>query len=181
MQSKLFRLFSRIFSSLMFVLTILFVFFIFPKQKALALTETRYMRSDTQTINGLSAYQLGITSSSSSLSTMVSSQTGNGQQNQTVYWGVRVWQRNNAGTETELTSGTPVAQVSRTSGSGIQSATWTPPSTTLATTDSIDLFAAAAGADIACRWDLTGVSLTQRVPAAQTPGSYSLAMTLTVL
>ena len=50
-----------------------------------------------------------------------------------------------------------------------------------ATTDSIDLFAAAAGADIACRWDLTGVSLTQRVPAAQTPGSYSLAMTLTVL
>lgn len=49
------------------------------------------------------------------------------------------------------------------------------------TTDSIDLFAAAAGADTLCRWDLTGVSLTQRIPAAQTPGSYSLAMTLTVL
>jgi len=48
------------------------------------------------------------------------------------------------------------------------------------TTNSIDLFAAATGADLACRWDLTGVSLTQRVPAAQTPGSYSIDMTLTV-
>lgn len=49
------------------------------------------------------------------------------------------------------------------------------------TTNSIDLMGATSGADIACRWDLTGVSLTQRVPAAQPPGSYSLAMTLTVL
>ena len=49
------------------------------------------------------------------------------------------------------------------------------------TTDSVDLMGASSGADTLCRWDLTGVSLTQRVPAAQTPGSYSLAMTLTVL
>lgn len=137
MQSKIFRQFIQLISHLFLFLLFLLIFFICSKQEVLAVTETRYMRSDTQTINSLSAYQLGTTQTSSSLSTTVSSPTGNGQQDQTVYWGIRVWQRNSAGTETELTSGTPVAQVSRTSGVGIQSATWTAPSTTLATTDSI--------------------------------------------
>jgi len=49
------------------------------------------------------------------------------------------------------------------------------------TLSSVDLFAAASGADTLCRWDLTGVSLSQRIPASQTPGSYSIAMTLTVI
>ncbi len=49
------------------------------------------------------------------------------------------------------------------------------------TTDSIDLMAATTAGDIGCRWDLTGVSLTQRIPAGQQAGSYTLGMTLTAL
>lgn len=48
------------------------------------------------------------------------------------------------------------------------------------TTNSIDLIGASSGADTLCRWDQTGVALTQRVPATQEPGSYTLGMTLTV-
>ncbi|NMA30025.1 MAG: hypothetical protein GX943_03150 [Candidatus Pacebacteria bacterium] len=49
------------------------------------------------------------------------------------------------------------------------------------TTDSVDLMGASSGADTLCRWDQTGISLSQRVPASQEPGSYSIAMTLTVI
>ena len=48
------------------------------------------------------------------------------------------------------------------------------------TMNSIDLVSGAAGASTFCRWDLTGVSLTQKVPAGQAAGSYSLDMTLTI-
>jgi len=55
----------------------------------------------------------------------------------TVYWGIRVWKLHN-GVETEITAGTPVAQVSRSeNGSGIQSNTYTPNQTPLDTTDTI--------------------------------------------
>ena len=48
------------------------------------------------------------------------------------------------------------------------------------TTDSIDLMNAVAGADIDCQWDLTGVSLSQRLPAGQEPSTtYSIGMTIT--
>jgi len=57
---------------------------------------------------------------------------------QTVYWGIRVWKRDAAGAETEITAGTPVAQVSRSSdGAGLQSNTWNCTQTTLTSTDSI--------------------------------------------
>lgn len=48
------------------------------------------------------------------------------------------------------------------------------------TTNSIDLMSAAAGASTFCRWDLTGVNLTQKMPAGQAAGSYSISMTLTI-
>lgn len=32
-----------------------------------------------------------------------------------------------------------------------------------------------------CRWDLTGVALTQKIPAAQAAGSYSLNLVLTII
>lgn len=48
------------------------------------------------------------------------------------------------------------------------------------TMNSIDLVSGAAGAATFCRWDLIGVSLTQKVPAGQAAGSYSLDMTLTI-
>jgi len=49
------------------------------------------------------------------------------------------------------------------------------------TLDSIDIISASAGADTLCYWDLTGVSLTQRIPASQPTGSYSIGMTLSFL
>lgn len=48
------------------------------------------------------------------------------------------------------------------------------------TTDNIDLMSASAGAATYCRWDLTGVSLTQGIPAGQNPGTYTLTMNLTI-
>jgi hypothetical protein len=93
----------------------------------------RYMRSDTHTINGLQAYKLDSSQSASYLQASVTETESN-----TVYWGIRVWKRSSAGSETEITSGAPVAQVSRSlSGYGIQSATWNCPNTTLTPTDSI--------------------------------------------
>jgi hypothetical protein len=46
--------------------------------------------------------------------------------------------------------------------------------------DSIDLMSAAAGAATFCRWDLTAVGLTQKVPASQAAGSYSLTMVISI-
>lgn len=56
----------------------------------------------------------------------------------TGYWGIRVWKRIANGSETELTSGVPVAQVNRsTATDGYQSATWNCPETDLISTDAI--------------------------------------------
>ncbi|MFA7628363.1 MAG: hypothetical protein WCY37_03070 [Candidatus Dojkabacteria bacterium] len=49
------------------------------------------------------------------------------------------------------------------------------------TVNSIDLLTAGALAGTGCRWDLTGVSLTQRIPALQEVATYTLGMTLTAL
>jgi hypothetical protein len=46
-------------------------------------------------------------------------------------------------------------------------------------TDSVTLLSAASNADKPGRWDFTGVSLTQDVPAGQSAGSYALNLTLT--
>ena len=137
-RKKWFESVYRVIPLFFLTLSICYLLILIPNsfvKQVQAVSETRYFRSDTQTINGLSAYQLGTSQSSSSLSTVVNT-TGTGVG--TSYWGIRVWKRNSSGTETELTSGTPVAQVTRTAaGSGIQSTTWTPPETILATTDSI--------------------------------------------
>jgi hypothetical protein len=99
-------------------------------------TETRWIQNLTHTINGLLGYKL-LTSNSS---TYVYA-SGSDSPNLTAYWGIRVWKRTAAGVETEVTSGTPVAQVSRVwsliSAEGFQSATWACPLTTLAATDAI--------------------------------------------
>lgn len=47
------------------------------------------------------------------------------------------------------------------------------------TTDSITLFSANSSASTFCRWDLTGVSLSQSIPAAQAGATYTINMTLT--
>ena len=49
------------------------------------------------------------------------------------------------------------------------------------TQDSINLITAGASAGTNCYWDITGVSMTQDIPAAQLTGSYSLNLILTVI
>lgn len=48
-------------------------------------------------------------------------------------------------------------------------------------TDAITLVSASSGADLHCRWDITGIGVTQVIPASQPSGNYSIDMTLTVL
>ncbi|MFX0085614.1 MAG: archaellin/type IV pilin N-terminal domain-containing protein [Candidatus Hodarchaeota archaeon] len=99
-------------------------------------TETRYMRSDIQTINGLSAYNFGTTQTSSPLEN--NQQTNRWSGSFTVTWGIRVWIRHEDTTETEITLGTWVALVQRSSdGSGIQSNSWSCPQTALVPTDAV--------------------------------------------
>ncbi len=100
--------------------------------------ETRYMRGDQHTVNSLTAYDLETTQSSTSQNTLIETAGSSSSGNNTVTWGIRVWKRASGGTETEITSGTPVAQVTRSAaGSGLQNNTWTPTSTSLELTDSI--------------------------------------------
>ncbi len=48
------------------------------------------------------------------------------------------------------------------------------------TADSVTLLTASSGSDAPGQWDLSGVSLSQTVPAQQSPGTYTLGLTLTV-
>jgi len=95
----------------------------------------RYMRSDTQTVNGLNAYVLNIPESTSSAS-FTQSGSGHGAS-----WGIRAWVRHSNGVEQEISldgqTGTPKAVVGRSSGSGIESGTVSVAQTALQQTDSL--------------------------------------------
>jgi len=94
--------------------------------------ETRYFRSDTWTVNGVTYRKLALTQTATSdYGRLRGSPTP-------LQWGIRVWKRSAAGVETEITAGEPVAIVSRTAdGEGIQSAEYVCPYTSLNSTDSI--------------------------------------------
>jgi hypothetical protein len=92
-------------------------------------TETRYMRGDQQTVNGLTAYILG-TSQSNIAKSGVKRSVG-------TYYGIRVYKRSADGTETEITPNEAVAVVQSVAQSGFLSATWDCPETSLASTDVI--------------------------------------------
>lgn len=95
--------------------------------------ETRYLRSDTRTVDGETFYRLE--TSQSTASTFYRDAVSG---DYTVYWGIRVWKRSADGTETEITGGSPVAVVSLgTIVEGIFSATWNCPGTSLSSTDAI--------------------------------------------
>lgn len=49
------------------------------------------------------------------------------------------------------------------------------------TTDSITLASGAAGASTYCRWDVTNIGLTQRLPASQPSGSYAVNLVLSII
>jgi hypothetical protein len=105
---------------------------LFPPTPPTGGVETRYMRGDTQTINGLLAYILGTTQSA------ITTYTTKTCDECDFYWGIQVWKRASGGAETEITPGYMVAVVNRYAiGSGIQSNTWTCPQTVLLATDAI--------------------------------------------
>jgi hypothetical protein len=95
----------------------------------------RYMRSDTKTVNGLSAYFLNATETTSYAS---QSDWGYGRG---ATWGIRAWIRHANGVEQEISldgqTGTPCATVTRATGSGMLSATTSVSQTPMQTTDSI--------------------------------------------
>lgn len=114
------------------ILSLAFPLFIF---EVYAPTEIRYMRGDQATVNGLLAYILGLSQTEISRYSAASKTASTAY---VVYCGIRVWKRDSGGTETEITSGEPVAVVSRsTNGEGIQSAAWDCPQTSLSATDTI--------------------------------------------
>ncbi|MFA6183478.1 MAG: hypothetical protein WC682_00055 [Parcubacteria group bacterium] len=47
--------------------------------------------------------------------------------------------------------------------------------------DSITLASGAAGASTFCRWDVTNIGLTQKMPASQVSGSYALNLVLSII
>lgn len=95
-----------------------------------------YMRSDQHTVNNATMYKLMETHTGN---WNITSKSALDPEDEWVgYWGVRVWRRSSNGSESEISSGSPVAVVSRSSsGQGLQSANWTCPSTNLSSTDSI--------------------------------------------
>lgn len=95
----------------------------------------RYMRSDTKSVNGLNAYLLNATETTSY------QDAGNANSGRNAYWGIRAWIRHANGVEQEITldgqTGTPKAVVARGSGSGMLSATTSVSQSVLQTTDSL--------------------------------------------
>ena len=101
-----------------------------------ATTETRYMRSDQQTVNGLAAYKLSTSQSSSLSSVTINGYNGLTNVYVVQYLGIRVWKRSGDQVETEITSGTAVA-IASSSANGLINATWACIQTVLASSDSI--------------------------------------------
>ena len=108
-----------------FIISLFFLaFFLFSVGAVYASTDiTWYFRADTHTVNGILGYRLNEAPSTSYAYDSVSIGAAS-----TTSYGVRVWIVDSNGNLEELTSGEPVAIVSRSYNSeGLQSATWTCP------------------------------------------------------
>jgi hypothetical protein len=107
-----------------------------PSTQSIPQTETRFLRSNVATVNGLTAYDLE-TSLTGSIGLGDQSSTVSGDES--VTWGIRIYIRHSTGTETEITS-EMVATVTRAAGgdaAGMQISSWVCPQTSLVSTDSI--------------------------------------------
>jgi len=115
------------------VVSVLLFFVIVPT--AFAVSETRYYRSDTHTINGLNGYQFGTSQSATDLTDFKYS-SSDVDCPYFVKWFADVVKRDAAGTETVL--GSKIAEFTRNSATnGYYSATWAAPQTALSSTDAI--------------------------------------------
>ncbi len=107
-----------------------------PVTQLIPTTETRYMRSGTATVNGLTAYDFG-TSLSGSIH--LSDPTNTYSSDLSTTWGMQVYVLHADSSQTPISGGT-VATVQRPAGgsaAGIQSNTWNCPETSLVATDAI--------------------------------------------
>jgi len=93
-------------------------------------TETRYMRSDQQTVNGLTAYKLGLDITFTRVIVYVEYDGSS-----YAYYDIEVAVRHADGTETELLPWTQFA--SRVSGEGYQAYSFNCPETSLSPTDAV--------------------------------------------
>lgn len=131
---------------LLILTALLALSFLFWNETILAITETRYHRSDTQTVNGETGYQLKISNSNSSIEL---TQYGPEwlmdncpeQVPDNGYFRTDVYVKHIDGTETLLGSNAAQTQRGGEYGGlcGYQSATWTPPPTKLIPTDAIKI------------------------------------------
>ncbi|MEM3341241.1 MAG: carbohydrate-binding protein, partial [Thermoplasmata archaeon] len=95
--------------------------------------QTRYMRSNTTTVNDLNTYYLGTSQSASGAYIDL----GNlGNTNTNIYMGMRVYKRSSGGSETEITTSV-VSIGSRTNDGLITGANWNCPRISLQRTDSL--------------------------------------------
>ena len=109
--------------------------------------ETRYMRSDQHTINGLTAYRLGAAESTS-----LKEVYGSGDTQFII--GIRVYVRHEDGSEEEVTPGESVARTNVSAGAdwtGTVYADWNCPQTSLQPTDAVKI-------DVRC---MTGASWSE--------------------
>ena len=125
--------------------------------------ETRYFKNASTTVNGLTCYPLALDQSGTGKTESVTKADYMGC---TV--GIRVWKRTSAGVETEVTAGTPVAQVDVSDGEShaLKSNTWACPFTSLASTDSIVV---RVYAKFGTTWYQIGISVftTEQLGASQ--------------
>jgi hypothetical protein len=118
---------------LLALISVLSVFQFVPSINALTI-ETRYFVNATWIVNGYTYNKLITTQTGASGYTLVMHKTDNFK------LGVRIYVTHADSSITELTAGTSVAIVTRSAvGSGIQSATWACPQTTLVPTDAIEV------------------------------------------
>jgi len=99
--------------------------------------ETRYFVNRTVTVNGLTAWDLGLYLAGAY---NVRGILARGSAATTGSIGIRVWKRTVGGVETEITAGAPVAVATRTGNGGPEpaiSGTWPCPATPLVSTDSV--------------------------------------------
>jgi len=97
-------------------------------------SETRYFRSDTWTVNGLLANKLQTARSGVAGEVLISIYDDN--VNVPQYLGIRATVRHSDNSEDEITSGTAVA-IASGDATALINATWTPPQTDLVATDAI--------------------------------------------
>lgn len=126
--------------------------------------EIRHMRGDQQTINGLTAYILGLTQSE--IGQYYILEFGGSAR---IYAGIRVWKRSVDGVETEITGGSPVAVGSvyfPNGGSGYGIGTWNCPETPISPTDAI-VVRVYVRRSTAVPWELAATFITEQLGATQ--------------